>query len=127
MWLRNGQYFANFAVVDDLGRKASRWVPLVGTTFTEAKADYDRLRVEREDGQSFYSCYAGLMVRLTWEGWSPAGLTLLARSVEMTLRIKFPRLPCGGWWLDCELRTPAGTPETCFRGLSSRRPLLAVC
>ncbi len=49
MWLRNGQYFANLAVADDLGRKTSRWVPLVGTTFTEAKADYDRLRVERED------------------------------------------------------------------------------
>ena len=49
MWLRNGQYFANLAVADDLGRKTSRWVPLVGTTFTEAKADSDRLRVERED------------------------------------------------------------------------------
>ena len=49
LWLRNGKYFANLTVADDLGRKSSRWVPLEGNSFTDAKADYDRLRVERAD------------------------------------------------------------------------------
>lgn len=44
LWQRNGKYFANLTVADDLGRKSSRWVPLAGTSFTDAKADYDRLR-----------------------------------------------------------------------------------
>jgi hypothetical protein len=44
-----GKYFANLTVADDLGRKASRWVLLAGDTFTDVKADYDRLRVERGD------------------------------------------------------------------------------
>ena len=49
LWLRNGKYFANLTVADDLGRKSSRWVPLAGCSFTDAKEDYDRLRVERVD------------------------------------------------------------------------------
>jgi len=49
LWQRNGKYFANLTVADDLGRKNSRWVPLAGTSFTDAKEDYDRLRVERVD------------------------------------------------------------------------------
>lgn len=49
LWQRNGKFFANLTVADDLGRKSSQWVPLTGASFTEAKADYDRLRVERAD------------------------------------------------------------------------------
>ena len=49
LWLRNGKYFANLTVAEDLGRKSSRWVELNGSAFAEAKADYDRLHVERAD------------------------------------------------------------------------------
>jgi len=49
LWHRNGKFFANLTVAADLGRKSSRWVPLAGASFTAAKADYDRLRVERAD------------------------------------------------------------------------------
>jgi hypothetical protein len=41
--------FRQLTVADDLGRKSSRWVPLAGTSLPAAKADYDRLRVERVD------------------------------------------------------------------------------
>ena len=36
-------------MADDLGRKTSRFVPLSGVGLSEAKADYDRLKVERDD------------------------------------------------------------------------------
>ena len=49
VWLRNGRFYANFTVADDLGRKSSRWVPLSGTTLTDAVSDYNRLKVERDD------------------------------------------------------------------------------
>ena len=49
LWQRNGKFFANLTVADDLGRKTSRWVKLKGGSFTDAKDDYDRLRVERQD------------------------------------------------------------------------------
>jgi hypothetical protein len=49
LWQRNGACFANLTLTDDLGRKTSRWVKLAGASFTEAKDDYDRLRVERQD------------------------------------------------------------------------------
>lgn len=49
LWQRNGRYYANLTVCDDLGKKSSRFVPLSGTGLGEAKADYDRLRVERDD------------------------------------------------------------------------------
>jgi integrase len=49
LWQRNGAFYANLTVTDDLGTKSARWVPLAGTTLTEAKADYDRLKVERSD------------------------------------------------------------------------------
>jgi integrase len=53
LWQRNERYYANLTVTDDLGVKSSRWVPLEvpldGSSLTEAKADYDRLKVERAD------------------------------------------------------------------------------
>lgn len=49
LWQRSGKFYANLTVTDDLGNKSSRWVPLEGATLTEAKADYDRLKVERAD------------------------------------------------------------------------------
>jgi integrase len=49
LWQRNGRFFANLTVADDLGHKTSQWVPLAGASVAEAKADYDRLRVERAD------------------------------------------------------------------------------
>lgn len=49
VWQRNGHYYANLTVADDLGRKTSRWVPLGGVTLDEAKADYARLVTERAD------------------------------------------------------------------------------
>ena len=49
MWLRNGRFFGNVTVADDLGRKTSRFVPLTGVTLDEARDDYRRLLVERED------------------------------------------------------------------------------
>jgi hypothetical protein len=49
LWQRNGKCFANLTVADDFGRKSSQWVPLAGASFTDAKEDYDRLRVERVD------------------------------------------------------------------------------
>ena len=49
LWQRNGRFFVNPTVSDDLGRKTSRWVPLSGTTLTDVKDDYDRLKVERGD------------------------------------------------------------------------------
>ncbi len=45
----NGHYYANFMVSDGLGHKTSQFVPFKGVGFAEAKADYDRLRVERDD------------------------------------------------------------------------------
>ena len=45
MWLRIGQYFAHLAVAVALECKTSRWAPLTGSTFSEAKAEYERLRV----------------------------------------------------------------------------------
>jgi hypothetical protein len=49
LWQRNGHYYANLTVSDDLGRKTSQFVPLNGVGLAEAKADYDRLKVERDD------------------------------------------------------------------------------
>ena len=49
LWQRNGRFFANLTVADDLGRKTSRMVPLSGATLDEAKADYARLTTERAD------------------------------------------------------------------------------
>ncbi len=51
MWQRNGRFYANLTVADDLGRKSSQWVPLTGATFDEAKADYARLITERADNR----------------------------------------------------------------------------
>jgi hypothetical protein len=41
--------FRQLAVADHLGCKSPRSVPLEGTSLPDAKADYDRLRVERVD------------------------------------------------------------------------------
>ena len=49
LWQRNGRFFANLTVADDLGRKNSRMVPLNGASLDEAKADYARLTTERAD------------------------------------------------------------------------------
>jgi integrase len=49
IWRRNGRFFANVSVSDDLGRKAPKWVPLQGDTLTTAITDYRKLLVERED------------------------------------------------------------------------------
>ena len=49
MWQRNDRCHANLTVSDDLGRKASRFVPLQGATLEDAKADYNRLLTERAD------------------------------------------------------------------------------
>ena len=49
VWQRNGHYYANLTVADDLGRKTSRWVLLAGATLDDAKADYARLVTERAD------------------------------------------------------------------------------
>jgi hypothetical protein len=49
MWQRNKVYYANLTVSHGLGCKASRFVPLKSGIFAEAKADYDRLRMERDD------------------------------------------------------------------------------
>src|ERR1035437_2226995 len=49
MWQRNGRFFANVSIADDLGRKTPKWVPLEGGTLTEVIADYRKLLVERED------------------------------------------------------------------------------
>lgn len=49
LWQRNGRFFANLTVADDLGRKTSRWVPLNGATLDAAKTDHSRLLVERDD------------------------------------------------------------------------------
>jgi len=49
LWQRNGRIYANLTVADDLGRKTSRWVLLVGATLDDAKADYARLVTERAD------------------------------------------------------------------------------
>lgn len=51
LWRRNGRYFANLTVEDDLGRKSSQMVPLAGTTLDEVKLDYSRLVTERADGR----------------------------------------------------------------------------
>jgi len=48
-WQRNGKFFANLTVAADLGRKLSCWMPPVGASFTVAKADCVRWRVERAD------------------------------------------------------------------------------
>jgi len=49
MWQRQGRYFANLTIADDLGRKTARMIPLNGATLDEAKADYARLQTERAD------------------------------------------------------------------------------
>ncbi len=49
LWQRNGRFFANLSIADDLGRKTSKWVPLEGETLTSVIADYRKLLVERED------------------------------------------------------------------------------
>jgi integrase len=49
VWQRNGRFFANVSIADDLGRKTPKWVPLEGDTLTEVIADYRKLLVERED------------------------------------------------------------------------------
>lgn len=49
LWQRNGRYFANLTVTDDLGRKSARMVPLKSGTLDDAKADYARLLTERDD------------------------------------------------------------------------------
>jgi len=49
MWLRNGRYFGNVTVTDDLGKKTSRMVPMNGAALDGARDDYRRLLVERED------------------------------------------------------------------------------
>jgi hypothetical protein len=49
MWERNGKYYTNLTVWDDLGRKTSRFVPFKSATFAEAKADCDQLRVEPDN------------------------------------------------------------------------------
>ena len=46
---RNGRFFANLSIADDLGRKTPKWVPLEGGTLTSVIADYRKLLVERED------------------------------------------------------------------------------
>lgn len=49
LWQRNGHFYANMSVADDLGRKTPRWVLLVGDRLDDAKADYARLQTERAD------------------------------------------------------------------------------
>jgi len=49
LWQRNGRFYANLTVTDQLGRKSSQWVALEATTLDEAKSDYARLRTERDD------------------------------------------------------------------------------
>jgi integrase len=49
LWQRNGHFYANLTVADDLGRKTSRFVPLAGATLDDAKGDYARLLTERDD------------------------------------------------------------------------------
>ncbi|MGC1376794.1 MAG: site-specific integrase [Anaerolineales bacterium] len=49
LWQRNGRFFANLSIADDLGRKTPKWVPLDGATLTEVIADYRKLLVERQD------------------------------------------------------------------------------
>ncbi|HXT40743.1 MAG TPA: tyrosine-type recombinase/integrase [Candidatus Angelobacter sp.] len=49
LWRRNGKFYANLTVIDDLGRGSSSWVPLSGVTLDEARADYARLLTERDD------------------------------------------------------------------------------
>ncbi len=51
LWQRNGRYFANLTVADDLGRKKSQFAPLSAGTLDEAKADYARLLTERADNR----------------------------------------------------------------------------
>src|SRR5438876_10309476 len=49
LWLRNGKFYANSTVSDELGRRSSQWVALSGATLDEGKSDYDRLLTERDD------------------------------------------------------------------------------
>jgi integrase len=49
LWQRNGKFYANLTVADELGRKCPRWVALAGATLDEAKSDYARLLTERDD------------------------------------------------------------------------------
>jgi integrase len=49
LWQRNGRFFANLTVADDLGAKTSRMVPLNGATLSEAMDDYRKLQVERTE------------------------------------------------------------------------------
>lgn len=51
LWQRNGRFFANITVADDLGRKKSQFAPLNGGTLDEAKVDYARLQTERADNR----------------------------------------------------------------------------
>ena len=47
--MRHGRFFGNVTGTDDLGKKTSRVVPLKSGTLDEARDDYRRLLVERED------------------------------------------------------------------------------
>lgn len=49
LWQRNGHFYTNLTVADDLGRKTSRFVPLSGATLDAAELDYARLLTERDD------------------------------------------------------------------------------
>lgn len=49
LWQRNGRFFANLTVADDIGAKTSRMVPLNGATLSEAMDDYRKLQVERTE------------------------------------------------------------------------------
>ncbi len=51
LWQRNGKYYANLSVADDLGRKTSKWVALAAVTLTQAIEDYRRLQVEKEENR----------------------------------------------------------------------------
>jgi integrase len=51
LWQRNGRFFANITVADDLGRKKSQFVPLSAATLEEARADYARVLTERSDNR----------------------------------------------------------------------------
>jgi integrase len=49
LWQRNGRFFANLTVTNDLGAKTSRFVPLSGASPSEAMDDYRKLQVERNE------------------------------------------------------------------------------
>src|SRR5262245_23231319 len=49
LWTRNGNFYANLTVADELGRKTSQWVDLKAATLEQAKTEYARLLTERDD------------------------------------------------------------------------------